>query len=208
MRLLAGRRRDRSTGQTTRPAACTGGAAMSVTHVLVPTDFSETAAHALRYAFEEARVHRAKVTLLHVVPPGSGTDVYYVSPAPGTSGPFDPAASAQIGAPWPVPPATVVRHDVADIALSNLQDLIPHAFRKSWSAELAVGPPAETIVRIAQEQAADLIVMGTHGRTGLQHALLGSVTEKVVRLAPCPVMTVRHTSGTAQARRRPARSPG
>jgi nucleotide-binding universal stress UspA family protein len=46
-------------------------------------------------------------------------------------------------------------------------------------------------VQIAQERAADLIVMGTHGRTGLRHLLVGSVAEKVVRLAPCPVLTVR-----------------
>jgi nucleotide-binding universal stress UspA family protein len=46
-------------------------------------------------------------------------------------------------------------------------------------------------VRVAQERDADLIVIGTHGRTGIQHVLLGSVAEKVVRLAPCPVLTVR-----------------
>ena len=168
---------------------------MPVTHVLVPTDFSETATHALGYALEEATLHHAKVTLLHVVAPGTGTDVYYVSPAPGYPEAFDPAASARIGAPWPIEPATVVRHDRSDAALTRLQDLIPHAFRDSWGAELAVGSPAETIVRIAQEQAADLIVMGTHGRTGLQHALLGSVAEKVVQFAPCPVLTVRHIAG-------------
>jgi nucleotide-binding universal stress UspA family protein len=55
-----------------------------------------------------------------------------------------------------------------------------------------MGHPAETIVRVAQERGADLIVMSTHGRTGLQHVLLGSVAEKVVRLAPCPVLTVKH----------------
>jgi universal stress protein A len=167
---------------------------MSVSHILVPTDFSDTAAHALRYAFEEARLHSAKVTLLYVVPAGTGTDVYYVGPRTGPPGAFDPAATARVGVPWPVQPATVVRHDASDVALTQLRDLIPHAFRNSWSAELAVGSPAETIVRIAEEQAADLIVMGTHGRTGFQHALLGSVAEKVVRLAPCPVMTVRHTT--------------
>ena len=167
---------------------------MSVSHILVPTDFSDTATHALRYAFEEARLHSAKVTLLHVVPPGTGTDVYYASPGARHPGAFDPAASARVGAPWPTQPATVVRHDASDVALSQLRDLIPLACRSSWSAELAVGSPAETIVRIAEEQAADLIVMGTHGRMGFQHALLGSVAEKVVRLAPCPVMTVRHTA--------------
>ena len=60
------------------------------------------------------------------------------------------------------------------------------------NVEIAVGPPADTIVRVAREHDADLIVMGTHGRTGVQHVLLGSVAEKVVRLAPCPVLTVRH----------------
>lgn len=170
---------------------------MAVTHVLVPTDFSEAAAHALRYAFDEAEVHRAKVTLLHVVPPGTGTDVYQVSRAAGHHGAFDPAATVRVGAPWPAQPATVVRHDVSDVVLTQLRDLIPHEFRNTWSTELAVGSPAETIVRIAQEQAADLIVMGTHGRTGLKHALLGSVAEKVVRLAPCPVLTVRQACRTA-----------
>ncbi len=165
---------------------------MSVTHILVPTDFSPTAAHALRYAFDEARLHGAKLTLLHVVPPGSGTDVYYVSKPSGYPGAFDPAATARIGAPWPAHAGTVVRHDVSDEVLTQLRDLIPQARRRSWGTELAVGSPAETIVRVAQELAADLIVMGTHGRTGLQHALLGSVAEKVVRQAPCPVLTVRH----------------
>lgn len=166
---------------------------MRVTHVLVPTDFSDTAAHALGYAFDEARLHGAKLTLLHVVPPGTRTDVFYVSTPPGYPGAYDPAASARVGAPWPAHSETVVRHDVSDDVLTQLRDLIPQARRNSWGAELAVGSPAETIVRVAQELGADLIVMGTHGRTGLQHALLGSVAEKVVRLAPCPVMTVRHT---------------
>ena len=58
-----------------------------------------------------------------------------------------------------------------------------------------MGPPADTIVRVAQERNADLIVMSTHGRTGLQHVLLGSVAEKVVRLAPCAVLTVKYRRG-------------
>ena len=55
-----------------------------------------------------------------------------------------------------------------------------------------MGDPVSTIIRVAEEEHVDLIVMGTHGRTGLAHALLGSVAEKVVRKAPCPVLTVRH----------------
>jgi nucleotide-binding universal stress UspA family protein len=54
--------------------------------------------------------------------------------------------------------------------------------------------PFEEIVKVAQEERADMIVMGTHGRSGLNRALLGSVAERVIRLAPCPVLTVRQTS--------------
>jgi universal stress protein A len=55
---------------------------MAFTHVLVPTDFSASATHALRYAFEEAALHHATVTLLHVLPPHTGTEVYYITGAP------------------------------------------------------------------------------------------------------------------------------
>jgi hypothetical protein len=57
---------------------------------------------------------------------------------------------------------------------------------------VAMGQPADAIVRVAQEPSAGLVVMSAHGRTGLQHVLLGSVAEKVVRLAPCPVLTIKH----------------
>jgi nucleotide-binding universal stress UspA family protein len=163
--------------------------AMAFTHVLVPTDFSGPANHALRLAIEEATLHRARVTLLHVVPPSSETEVYYVTGAP--TAPMDPLAGVRFAAPTVAHP-TVVRRDLSDEALTHLRDLIPQAFRDQWDVELATGHPAETIVRVAEERRADLIVMGTHGRTGLQHVLLGSVAEKVVRLASCPVMTVRH----------------
>jgi nucleotide-binding universal stress UspA family protein len=165
---------------------------MPFKHVLVPTDFSETAARALQQATEEAALHRATVTLLHVLPPGTGTDVYYARPAGGSLAPLDPEASARVGGPWPLSPAPVVRSDPAEAALALLHDLVPDGCRGAWQVEVATGVPAETIVRVAREHEVDLIVLGTHGRTGLQHVLLGSVAEKVVRLAACPVMTVRH----------------
>lgn len=166
---------------------------MAFTHVLVATDFSEPATHALGYAIEEATVHRARVTLLHVLPPRAGTDVYYVAgpPAPAPQARLDTIAGGRLAAPSPSEP-TVVRHDPGEEALTQLNDLIPDTFRGMWEVETAAGPPADTIVRVAQERNADLIVMGTHGRTGLQHVLLGSVAERVVRLAPCPVLTVRY----------------
>jgi nucleotide-binding universal stress UspA family protein len=163
---------------------------MAFTHVLVPTDFSEPAHHALRYALEEATLHHAKVTLLHVMPPHSGTEVYYVTGAPGQQPTFDPVLGGRVGTPRASQP-TVVYYDYNEEALAQLRDLMPASFHGAWEVDIAAGHPAETIARIAQERNADLIVLGTHGRTGLQHALLGSVAEKVVRLASCPVLTVR-----------------
>ena len=150
--------------------------------------------HALRYALEEATLHRARVTLLHVLSSHDDTDVYYVtgSPESTSQGSFDPVAG-RIRA-QPAPPPTVVRSDPNEEARTRLQDLLRGVFHGTWDVEVAVGHAADTIVRVAQERGADLIVMGTHGRTGLQHVLLGSVAEKVVRLAPCPVLTVRYKS--------------
>ena len=163
---------------------------MAFTHVLIPTDFSEPAHHALRYALEEATLHHARVTLLHILPAHTGTDVYYITGAPGAQPGFEPALERRLGTSTP-PRPTVVLHDHNEAALTQLRDLMPASFQGAWDADVAAGPPAETIVRIAHERGAGLIVMGTHGRTGLSHVLLGSVAEKVVRLAPCPVLTVR-----------------
>jgi nucleotide-binding universal stress UspA family protein len=135
-------------------------------------------------------VHHANVTLLHILPAHTGTDVYFITGAPGAQMGFDPALERRLGTPMP-PQPTVVFDDHTEAALTQLRDLMPASFQGAWDADVAAGPPAETIVRFAQECGADLIVMGTHGRTGLQHVLLGSVAEKVVRLAPCPVLTVR-----------------
>ena len=163
---------------------------MTFTHVLVPTDFSAPAEQALRYALAEAAVHHAKVTLLHVLPPHTGTEVYVVAGAPQAEVGFDPALEGRLGASSP-PRPTVVLQDHDEETLTHLRDLMRHGFDGAWEVEVATGPPADTIIRVAHERGADLIVMGTHGRTGLQHVLHGSVAAKVVRLAPCPVLTVR-----------------
>lgn len=166
---------------------------MAFKHLLVPTDFSEPANGALRYAIEEAVLHHARVTLLHVLPADTRTDVHYVSGVPGLGpqGDLDPSAGGRVtGAPFQATPE-VVRRDRSEEALTQLRDLVSNAFRGPWEVEVAMGQPADTIVRVAQERGADLIVMSTHGRTGLQHVLMGSVAEKVVRLAPCPVLTVK-----------------
>jgi universal stress protein A len=169
---------------------------MAFKHLLVPTDFSEPANNALRYAIEEAVLHHAKVTLLHVLPSDTRTDVHYVTGAPvsGPPGGFDPVAGGRVGGAALRSQPEVVRRDPSEEALTQLRDLVANAFQGPWDVEVAMGHPADTIARVARERGADLIVMSTHGRTGLQHVLLGSVAEKVVRLAPCPVLTVKQVS--------------
>ena len=74
---------------------------MAFTHILVPTDFSAPAKQALRYALEEATLHHAQVTLLHVRPPHTGTEVYSIGGAPRTEVGFDPALEGRLGAAQP-----------------------------------------------------------------------------------------------------------
>ena len=167
---------------------------MAFTHVLVPTDLSDPANHALRHAIEEATLHRAKLTVLHVLAGHTGTEVYYVTDQPSSGAsqePVDPSGGGPLVSFAPSHPV-VVRHDPGEVVRTQLQDLVrASSFKGEWDVEVTEGHPADAIVRVAREEGADLIVMGTHGRTGLQHALLGSVAETVVRHAPCPVLTVR-----------------
>ena len=162
---------------------------MTFTHVLVPTDFSEVAQHALHYALEEATLHHAKVTLLHVLPVHTGTDVYFITGFPSAQAHFEPVLGERLSTPT-LPQPTVVLYDHNEEALAQLRDLMPDTFYGDWEVEVAVGPPADAIVRVAHKRDADLIVMGTRKRTGRRHVLLGSVADKVVRLASCPVLTV------------------
>src|SRR5262245_15107785 len=137
--------------------------------ILVPTDFSEPSAAALRYGTAFADTFHASLHLLHVVeePVVFGWETY------------DPAA---------------VRASREQSARQLLRQLLPDAERERFGThcEVRVGSPFVQIVRYAREQDIDLIVMGTHGRGPIAHMLLGSVAEKVVRKASCPVLTVRH----------------
>jgi nucleotide-binding universal stress UspA family protein len=142
-------------------------------NILVPTDLSEGAEEALDYACELARQFGATVHLLHVI----GIPTLGV-PELGVA-----LTSTMID--------TMVREN--QVALEELVE------RKRTSATfgqalLRTGDARDLINQTAREVGADLIVMGTHGRRGVTRALLGSVTETVVRSAPCPVLTVRpHT---------------
>jgi len=99
--------------------------------------------------------------------------------------------------PSPGSTPTTIRRDYVEEALLQLRELVPPFFSGLWETEVASGAPADTIVRLARERQADLIVMGTHGCTGLSHVLLGSVAEKVAREAPCPVLIIRYRTDTA-----------
>ena len=167
---------------------------MAFTHILVPTDFSPLAHEAVTCALREAELHHAKVTLLHVLHHQPDAEVHYIK-----GGPTDPRGLvSEVGGSYTVtstPEASVIRQDHLEEALTKMRDLIPHAFPEASAVEVEHGEPADTIVHKAQELGADLIVMGTHGRTGLAHIFLGSVAEKVVRRAPCPVLAVRVPAG-------------
>jgi len=132
--------------------------------ILHPTDFSEQSDYALRLAAAQARDHGARLVLLHVA---SLPVVVY-------------------GGDLPVP----VPEDSHDEERQRLESL-PVPAPTTTERHFVEGDVATEILRLAQETNSDLIVMGTHGRTGLARLLMGSVAEQVVRKAPCPVLTVK-----------------
>ena len=134
-----------------------------VKKIVVPVDFSVCASKALQYAIAFARQFKAELALVHVVPPHP-----------------------------PVPEMAPVDVETIDDGRKQLV-----ALRKGLDVNVPattlvrVGEPAREIVAAAAELGADLIIISTHGRTGLAHVLLGSTTERVVRHAACPVLVVR-----------------
>ena len=142
---------------------------IALNRILVPTDFSETSEVATTYGCELAEKFGASLHLLHEV---SDADL-----GPG---------AAEL---WGFDPKDLLKRQQAD-AEKQLEELAT----KRTPAEMAMrtGTPFVEITRYAREQAIDMIVMGTHGRGAIKHLLLGSVAEHVVRVAPCPVLTVRH----------------
>ena len=146
---------------------------MTLKRILLPTDFSDTAQHALGYAREMAERFGAEVHVLYVVPDPTPQDWAVGATALVVSDLLDQwraAAEQRLGA----------------IALDGIETL----------RAIRVGHAFVEIVRYATDNAIDMIVMGTHGRGPVKHLLLGSVAEKVVRKAPCPVLTVRQPGHT------------
>jgi nucleotide-binding universal stress UspA family protein len=143
---------------------------MAITRILVPTDFSVDADAAFRYARELAEVFHAELHLFHVVD--------------------DPLAAGMWSADVYTAEIAGLRVNLMQDAEKRVKDAVPPN-TKRVSTEVRIGLPFKQIVEAARDWRADLIVMGTHGRTGLAHAVMGSVAERVLRQAPCPVLTLR-----------------
>ncbi len=142
---------------------------MKADKIIYPTDFSHCGTAALRLATSLARDTGAKLLIVHVEESPlayGGGEMYYGIPEPASED-----LQKMLDRVVPTDPAVAYEH------------------------RLLAGEPATAIAELAAEENADMIVMGTHGRTGLTRLLMGSVAEAVVRRAPCPVLTFKHPCG-------------
>jgi nucleotide-binding universal stress UspA family protein len=151
-----------------------------IKRMLVPTDFSPTSDMAFNYAVDLAAREGSSLQALHVIDDGSLATAYpdgfYVE-LPG------------------------LRAQLTEEAERRLDEMVARCTARGVTATKAVkvGRPAPLIVDTATTCGTDLIVMATHGRTGFAHLMLGSVAERVLRVAPCPVLTVRDTARVSDA---------
>lgn len=144
---------------------------INIKNILCPIDYSIYSEMALKYAIEFAEKYQAKLYLIHVL----DIRVYDITD-----------------------PDLYNVNVVDDETLKKLRERLSKCVSEDTKGRIPVeaiviqGVPFTEIIRAAKEYQIDLIVLGTHGRTGLSHAIMGSVAEKVVRKAPCPVLTIRH----------------
>lgn len=138
--------------------------------ILAPTDCSEPSVDAMRFAIELAKQHQAHLIIFHVVSPPN--------------------------------PFVYTQASAIELAKSDSKTNVEKMVEEYWESlgetdiepEFIIkeGDPFDKIMRYAKQKACNLIVMGTHGRTGIMHIMMGSVAEKVVRYSPIPVLTVKH----------------
>lgn len=140
--------------------------------ILCPIDHSDCSKEALRYAVSFAMKDEAKLYLLHVIDIRS----------------FDESIDAMS--------KQIPDDETLNQLKTKLLDCIPEEIRSGMDVEAIVvqGIPFAEIISTARKENIDMIVIGSHGRTGIAHIMLGSVSEKVVRKAPCPVLTVRQSN--------------
>ena len=146
---------------------------MTFTHILVATDFSVDSNSALAYALALAKTIPATVHVVHVVD--------------------NPLAAGIWSSEVYTSEITGLQINLVRDAEKQLRDALRAIDRPGVkiTSEVRTGRPAATIVECARDHASDLVVVGSHGRTGLAHLVMGSVAEHVVRHAPCPVLVIR-----------------
>jgi nucleotide-binding universal stress UspA family protein len=148
-----------------------GNKMIGIKKILCPIDYSESSLEALKYAIHFALRDSGKLYLMHVI------DIRSLE----QYAPFQAAIKPE--------------SEMITQMREELWAKVPEEVRKKVEMEaiVTVGIPLVEILLAAKEKGVDMIVMGTHGRTGLAHVIMGSVAENVVRRAPCPVLTVRRT---------------
>lgn len=144
---------------------------IALKRILTTTDFSPHSKVALKYASAFASAFGAEVIVCHVLEKPD-----FLSQLPPVSDGYLPPDLPQVQEKHA---RVLCEQMLAEAGLSHARVIMPH------------GNPYSEIVRTAKEEDCDIIIIGTHGRGGLAHLLLGSVAERVVRAAPCPVLTVR-----------------
>lgn len=138
-------------------------------HILIPTDFSPSSAAAIELAINMATQFDAELTLLHV-----------------WELPVYPYMELMMSSAEITNAVEKAATECLETKLKEVRSRLPRA-----KSLLKMGIPWQQIVDISKESKADLLIMGTHGRRGFEHAIMGSVAEKLVRLSPIPVLTVR-----------------
>jgi nucleotide-binding universal stress UspA family protein len=136
--------------------------------ILFPTDFSTASDAALVHAESLARQMNARLLIVHVEEPPlayGGGELYYGLPEPSS-----------------------------ERILKMLEDVKPSDPSVPYTHRLTMGDPAGEVVRMATDENAEMIILGTHGRTGMTRLLMGSVAEAIVRRAPCPVLVYREVA--------------
>ena len=155
---------------------------MPIRNILVPTDFSAASQEAVRYAYELASGLGATLHVVHVL-----------------ENPFAPGAFMEMYSPPPAEYFTDLERQAEDKLRTCLTEDERKRCRAVLTTRLGV-PSAEILDRLGEEPAIDLVVMATHGRGGVARLVMGSVADKVIRAAPCPVLTMREHPQTAKDR--------
>ncbi|MCL4502762.1 MAG: universal stress protein [Deltaproteobacteria bacterium] len=149
--------------------------------ILCPVDFSEPSHHALKIAVEMARQFGAALNVIHVIPPVPVHSPY--PDPPNASSDYEPLHQQELALE-------------SEESLKNMIRWVPKEI--PTLATVVTGDAAEEILAFAAKEHINLIVIATHGLTGWRHLITGSVTEKIVRQASCPVLTIRPPAGEKQ----------